>query len=206
LSAGDEALDRQLQQMTSTQAKGNIVLPQADYEIIDLDPHFSKVVGYFRFSDYAKIATFTASGPLFLSIVSYVESSGKSFHVSPRYLRLATFFGMTAGFLSQYAQSSLRFQGAIENSREVAKDRYEVKSRLAKGQTPYRQDESDLPEWLRKVAARTSIHSYNALAVFPWFNLVRHEFHGVNLDKYYETRPGEEAWGFDLKKAQDKKN
>ncbi|ANB11695.1 hypothetical protein AWJ20_4516 [Sugiyamaella lignohabitans] len=184
---------------TSTAASGNIVLPQADYEIIDLDPHFSKVVQYFRGSDYLKIAAFTASGPAFLGAVSYIESSGKSFHVSPRYLRLATFFGLTAGFLNAYSQSSLRFQGAVENSREVSKDRYEVKSRLAKGLNPYKVEESDLPEWIRKVSARTSIHSYNALAFFPWFNLVRHEFHGVSLDKYYVTRPGEESWGFDLK-------
>lgn len=184
--------------MSKTQS--NAVLPQADYEIIDIDPHFSKVVSYFRPSDYVKIGLFTVSGPAFLVGCKWFETQGKNMHVSGRYLRLATFFGFTAGVLSQYGQSVLRFQGALENSREVNKDRYEVKSRLAKGLTAYEEDKSDLPSWIQTVAARTSTYSNNAIAFIPWVNMVRHEHHGVNLDKYYETRPGEESWGFDLKR------
>lgn len=185
---------------TQTQPGANAVLPQADYEIIDIDPHLSRVVSYFRPSDYLKIGLYTVSGPAFLVGCKWFETQGKNMHVSGRFMRLATFFGFTAGFLSQYGQSVLRFQGAIENSREVKKDRYEVKSRLANGLSAYQEDESDLPAWIRTVAARTSTYSNNTLAFIPWVNLVKHEHHGVSLDKYYETRPGEESWGFNLKR------
>lgn len=180
--------------------KGNVVLHNANYEIIDQDPHFTRVVRYFRPSDYLAVGLFTAAGPLYMAAVSYWNSGFKRVHVSPRNIRITAFLGLTAGFLNQYAISSLRFMGIKENGREVAKDRYEIKSRLVAGKTPYGHDESSQPEWIRDVAARNSTYSFLNLGVFPWFNLVKHEHHGVPLDKYYETRPGEESWGFDLKK------
>lgn len=179
----------------------NVVLHNAPYEIIDQDPHFKRVVGYFRPSDYVKIGLFGISGPAFLATTSYFSSGGKRLHVSPRMGRVAAILGLSAGFLDRYAVSSLRFQGINENAREVSKDRYEIKSRLAKGLDPYEVDENSLSPWLRGVAARNSTYSQLNMAILPWFNLVRHEHHGVSLDKYYETRPGEESWGFDLKKA-----
>ncbi|PRT54341.1 NADH-ubiquinone oxidoreductase 20 subunit [Wickerhamiella sorbophila] len=179
-------------------SQGNVVLHNAEYEIIDQDPHFSRVVKYFRGSDYLKIAAFAASGPLFLAALSGFSSGGKKFHVSPRMFRWSTGLGLTAGFLNQYGVSSLRFQGINENAREVALDRYEIKSRLARGEAPY--GESRMPEWIQNTAARNSTYSFLNISVIPWFNLVNHNHHGVSLDRYYETRPGEEKWGFDLKK------
>jgi hypothetical protein len=183
-------------------AGGNVVLPRTDYEIIDMDPYYSKVIGYFRASDYLKIALFTASGPLGMVTGSYFMNRGKSMYVSARYLRASTFLGFLAGFTNAYGTSCLRFQGGRENIREVQKDRYETKLRLSQGKSVYGVEDSELPEWTRRVAARNSTNSFHFLAYFPWFNMARHEFHGVNLDKYYETRPGEESWGFNLEKPQ----
>lgn len=191
--------------MSSQPANNNVVLQQTDYEIIDTDPHFSRVIGYFRFSDYIKVGLFTASGPVLMTAFEYLESGKKRFHVSPGALRGAAFLGLAAGFFNQYATSSLRFQGAIENSREVKRDRYEMKQRLANGQTAWRQEESDLPGWIQRAAAGNSLHSFNYLHAFPWFNLVHHQHHGVSLKKYYETRPGEEDWGFNLEWPSDDK-
>jgi hypothetical protein len=178
----------------------NVVLPQTEYEVIDIDPHFTKVVRYMRGSDLVKIGLFTLSGPLFMSATTYFSTRGRDFHVSARYLRLTSLLGFTAGFLDRYSVGVQRFQGGLENAREVRKDRYEIKSLLAQGKSPYYLEKSELPEWLRKVAAKNSTNSVNGLALIPWFNFVHHEFHGVSLDKYYETRPGEEEWGFDLTK------
>lgn len=188
----------------SEPANNNVVLSQADYEIIDVDPHFSRVVKYFRGSDWLKVGLFTASGPAIVTAIEFFESGRKRFHVSPSAIRITAALGFTAGFLNQYAQSSLRFQGAIENSREVRKDRYEIKQRLAQGLSPYKENESSLSQWLRRTAAANSTHSFNYLGIFPWFNFVNHEHHGVSLKKYYETRPGEEEWGFNLKAPEDK--
>lgn len=179
-------------------AGGNIILPRTDYEIIDMDPYFSKVIRYFRGSDIMKIALFTASGPLVMATSSYFVNSGKSMYVSARYLRASTFLGFVAGFTNAYATSCLRFQGGRENSREVARDRYETKLRLSQGKSVYGIEESELPEWTRRVAARNSTNSFHYMAYIPWFNMAKHEFHGVSLDKYYEIRPGEESWGFNL--------
>lgn len=177
------------------------VLHNAEYEIIDQDPHFTRVVSYFRPSDYLKWGLFAASGPLYLFGASYVQSRGKKVHVSPRFLRYSVILGAAAGFFDRYAVSSLRFQGAKENKREVELDRYYVKSQLAQGKSPYTGDnENLLPKWIRSVAARNSTYSSLNLSVIPWFNFVQHEHHGVDLSKYYETRPGEEKWGFQLSK------
>lgn len=102
----------------------------------------------------------------------------------------------TSGFIFSYNRSIQRFQGVIENKREVEKDRYEIKSRLAQGLKPY--GETDLSSWLQKIAARNSTYSSTFNHIFPWFNIVNHEYHGVDLKKYYEVREGEEKWGFDL--------
>lgn len=189
----------------SEPASNNVVLTESDYEIIDTDPHFSKVIRYFRASDYLKWGLFTASGPTLITLFEYLESGKKRFHVSPSALRMTAFLGFAAGFYNQYASSSLRFQGAHENSREVRKDRYEMKQRISQGLKPYGEDESDLPQWIRRTAAGNSTNSFNYLHLFPWFNLVHHEYHGVSLKKYYETRPGEEEWGFNLKWPEDQK-
>ncbi|CAN6643528.1 hypothetical protein TRVA0_020S00408 [Trichomonascus vanleenenianus] len=185
-----------------SQPQTNAVLTQSDYEVIDVDPHFNRVVGYLRASDYAKWGLFTASGPALMTLFEYLESGKKRFRITPGVFRVSTFLGFTAGFFNAYVTSSLRFQGAIENAREVKLDRYEIKSRLAQGKSAYGEDESQLPAWIRRAAAGNSTHSFNYMAMFPWFNFVKHEYHGVDLKKYYETRPGEEEWGFNLQEKQ----
>lgn len=134
---------------------------------------------------------------MFLYWSEHIQSEGKSRKVSPRTLRIAAMIGFTSGFIFSYNRSVQRFQGLTENSREVSKDRYEVKSRLANGLLPY--GETDLPPWIQRVAARNSTYSSTFNHVFPWFNFVHHQYHGVDLKKYYEVREGEEKWGFDLK-------
>lgn len=164
--------------------------------MIDVDPHFSRVVGYFRASDYLRWALFTASGPLFVVWSEHIQSEGKSRKLSSRAFRIATMVSLTSGFIFSYNRSVQRFQGVIENKREVEKDRYEIKSRLAQGLKPY--GETDLSPWLQKIAARNSTYSSTFNHIFPWFNIVNHEYHGVDLKKYYEVREGEENWGFNL--------
>jgi hypothetical protein len=39
---------------------------QPNYQVIDIDPHFNRVVRYFRPSDYAVWAGVTATGPAFM--------------------------------------------------------------------------------------------------------------------------------------------
>lgn len=125
-----------------------------------------------------------------------MQTEGKSRKITPRGLRLSIVLGLASGFIYSYNRSVQRFLGIIENEREVEKDRYEIKSRLAKGLKPY--GETDLNPWLQKVAARNSTYSSTFSHVLPWFNFVHHEYHGVDLNKYYEVREGEEKWGFDL--------
>lgn len=180
----------------------NTVLHNAQYEIIDQDPHFSRVVGYMRPTDYLKWGLFAASGPSFLAGISWFSSGGKKVHVNPRFFRYSLMLGAIAGFLDRYAVSSLRFQGVAENSREVKLDRFYVKSKLSEGKSPFTDDNTNLlPDWVRGAAARNSTYSSLNLAILPWFNLVKHEHHGVDLNKYYETREGEEKWGFNLTKS-----
>jgi hypothetical protein len=39
---------------------------RTEYQVIDIDPHFNRVVKYFRPSDYAVWAGTTATGPAFM--------------------------------------------------------------------------------------------------------------------------------------------
>ncbi|CDO55284.1 NUXM subunit of mitochondrial NADH:ubiquinone oxidoreductase (complex I), putative [Geotrichum candidum] len=174
----------------------NVTPSQGDYELIDVDPHFSRVVRYFRGSDYLRWALFTGSAPLFLYLSEHIQSEGKSRAVNNRAIRVATFVGFFSGFIFSYNRSSKRFQGVVENQREVEKDRYEIKSLLAQGKKPY--GETDLPPWIQRIAAKNSTYSSTFNHIFPWFNLVHHEYHGIDLRKYYEVREGEEKWGFNL--------
>ena len=42
---------------------------RTDYQVIDIDPHFKRVVRYFRPSDYAVWAGATAAGPAFMLLM-----------------------------------------------------------------------------------------------------------------------------------------
>lgn len=172
----------------------------AKYEVIDQDPVFSKVVSYFRVSDYLTWLGATAAGPLSLILLEkYEPASGRHFKMpKPMFLRAGGLVGFATGFFLAYNQSTKRFWGVSENAREVEKDRYEVKSLLAKGKNPYGSDESTLTPYMQDLSARYSKNSQLLIAILPWFNFVAHPYHGVDLKKYYEVREGEEKWGFNL--------
>ncbi|CCE78915.1 Piso0_000950 [Millerozyma farinosa CBS 7064] len=181
--------------------------PIADYEVIDADPHFNKVVRYFRPSDYGVVAAGTAAFPLALQAWERFEPAAGAFKAPGKVpgsaLRVATLLGFFGGFYLSYVRSSKRFLGWSENAREVKKDRYEVKKLLSQEQLPYKENTSVLDDRLKDVANRNSQYSFTVLGIFPWFNWANHPYHGVSIGKYYETRPGEEAWGFDNLKPID---
>lgn len=172
----------------------------AKYEVIDEDPSFCRVIDYFRTSDYLTWAAATVAGPLSLVLLEkYEPVSGRHFKMpKPMFLRATGLIGFTTGFFLAYTNSTKRFWGASENAREISKDRYDVKSKLSKGENPYGSDKSTLTPYMQDVAARYSKNSQLLLGLLPWFNFVDHPYHGVDLKKYYEVREGEENWNFDL--------
>ncbi|KFZ13561.1 hypothetical protein V501_03641 [Pseudogymnoascus sp. VKM F-4519 (FW-2642)] len=154
------------------------------YPLIDSDPHVKRVLAYTRPSDYATGAVVAAAGPgLMLTwekiAPSYVGKGG----FAP-IMRLAGFVGLTAGFLTMYQRSILRFYGFSENSREVERDMKEMVSKVKKGESLY--GESSLTPYMQGVASRNSRYSGVFLHVMPWFNFVNHNQHGVDTAKYYQ--------------------
>ncbi|CUM63523.1 uncharacterized protein PRCAT00001100001 [Priceomyces carsonii] len=180
----------------------------SDYELIDVDPHFKRVVAYFRPSDYGFWAATTAGFPLALQAWERLEPREGAFKAPARIpggaLRAATLLGFVGGFYFAYIRSSRRFLGWSENAREVKKDRYQIKKLLAQEKLPYHENESVLDDRLKDIANRNSQYSFATMAIIPWFNFAHHPYHGVNIQKYYENRPGEEEWGFNnLKPYED---
>ncbi|EDK47125.1 hypothetical protein PVL30_002402 [Lodderomyces elongisporus] len=175
----------------------------SDYELIDGDPYFGRVVRYFRPSDYLNWGIATAAFPLAIHFWEKVDPmngrGAKPVKLPLGTYRYATIMGFFGGFYLSYIRSSQRFLGWRENEREVKKDRYEIKSLLAQGKMPYHENESALDDRLKDVANRNSQYSALMLWIIPWFNFAYHPYHQVNLEKYYVDRPGEEAWGFKLK-------
>ncbi|ODV84599.1 hypothetical protein CANARDRAFT_29124 [[Candida] arabinofermentans NRRL YB-2248] len=167
------------------------------YELIDEDPIFSKVVRFFRPSDYLTWAIGTISAPAGLYLMELYEPAiGRKFtKPPPMILRGAGLIGFIGGFLMAYNKSTKRLWGWSENKREVEKDRYEVKKSLSLGLNPY--GESSMNLYMQDVSSRNSKNSQLMLAFIPWFNFTNHINHGVDLRKYYEVRKGEENWGFD---------
>ncbi|KAG0678799.1 hypothetical protein C6P40_000349 [Pichia californica] len=170
------------------------------YEVIDQDPTFSRVVNYFRPSDYLTWLGATIAGPVSLILLEkYEPASGRQFKMpKPMFLRAGALIGFTTGFFLAYNESTKRFWGVSENKREVEKDRYEIKSLLSKGKNPYGCEDSTLTPYMQDLSARYSKNSQVLLGILPWFNFVNHPYHGVDLKKYYEVRDGEDKWGFDL--------
>lgn len=174
-----------------------------DYELIDVDPHFNRVVSYFRASDLGVWAASTAAFPLGLVAWERLEPVAGAFKqpgkVPAGALRAAGLMGFCGGFLLAYVRSSKRFLGWAENAREVKKDRYEIKKLLSQEKLPYHENLSKLDDRMKDIANRNSQYSFTTMAILPWFNLAYHPYHGVDIAKYYETRAGEEDWGFTLK-------
>ncbi|ORX46508.1 hypothetical protein DM01DRAFT_1339510 [Hesseltinella vesiculosa] len=151
------------------------------YPVIDTDPHFSRVVRYFRGSDYAAMAACTAAAPgLMLAFEKANPVNGGRHLRGP--LRLATFVGAVGGFLYAYQNSSLRFWGWTENDREVAKDMEEMQQLIKEGKPLY--GESMMPKHIQDESARNSRFAQLKFSAYPWFNFANHNNHGVDTSKY----------------------
>ncbi|KAG7562658.1 hypothetical protein FFLO_01925 [Filobasidium floriforme] len=157
--------------------------PLSPYPVIDADPTFGRVVRYMRPSDYATWAAAAAAGPAAFWGLERVDPSRASTRSA---MKLVGFLGVSAGFLLAYQRSSFRFMGLSENASEAKKDHAELSARVKAGQPIY--GETDLTDYVQSVAARNSTWSQLKLSVMPWFNLVNHNYHGVDTSKYGEQK------------------
>ncbi|KAF8909318.1 NUXM, NADH-ubiquinone oxidoreductase subunit [Gymnopilus junonius] len=152
---------------------------KTEYPLIDADPHASRVIRYFRPSDYAVWAGLTAGFPSALYLWEMADPTKLKLKTP---LKLSGFLGFTAGFLAAYQRSSLRFWGWSENKREEDKDLAELRQRAQEGKSLY--GESLQPAWVQQAAASNSQWSQLNFALFPMFNLVNHPYHGTDPAKY----------------------
>lgn len=161
------------------------------------------MVRYFRASDYGVWALGTVGMPGLFTLLEYFDHNNGRHFTKPNggVLRVTTLLGFFGGFLIAYNKSTRRFWGITENAREVKKDRYEIKSKLSKGEPLY--GSSVLTPYAQDVAYRNSKNSQMNLHLIPWFNIVNHSQHGIDLKKYYEVRKGEEEWNFQLPALED---
>lgn len=75
------------------------------YPVIDIDPHFTRVVRYFRPEDYALWGGAAAAGPLMLRVWDHIDPS-KAKHGLRGATRLTAFLGVAGGFMLAYQKSS----------------------------------------------------------------------------------------------------
>ncbi|KAI8885993.1 hypothetical protein K501DRAFT_284013 [Backusella circina FSU 941] len=151
------------------------------YPVIDTDPHFSRVVRYFRPSDYAAWAAGTAAAPALLYGMEKMDPVGPLRNMRLP-VRIATVFGAVGGFLYAYQNSSFRFWGWSENAAEVSKDQAELSQLAKEGKPLY--GESYMPEHVQDAAARNSRYAQLKFSAIPWFNFANHNNHGVDTSKY----------------------
>ncbi|KAI0172906.1 NADH-ubiquinone oxidoreductase 21 kDa subunit [Hypoxylon sp. FL1284] len=156
---------------------------KSEFPLIDNDPHFKRVVGYARTSDYIHGVVAAAAGPGLLAAMEKFAPSQVGRGGFARAMRLAGAIGVAGGFLYFYQRSCLRFYGMSENSREIEMDMQEMVSKVKAGEPLY--GESRLTPHMQGVAARQSRYSALFTAVIPWFNFVNHNQHGVDTAKYY---------------------
>ncbi|KAH7126213.1 NADH-ubiquinone oxidoreductase 21 kDa subunit [Dactylonectria macrodidyma] len=172
-----------IKQPTSTFV-GTSKVVQTDYPLIDNDPHFKRVVGYARTTDYVYGLIAAAFAPAALVTLERFAPSHVGKGGFPKALRLAGGVGIIGGFLYFYQRSCLRFYGATENAREVEMDMREMVDKVKAGEPPY--GVSRLTPHLQGVAARQSRYSALFISTVPWFNFVNHNQHGVDTAKYYQ--------------------
>ncbi|KAL7916486.1 NADH-ubiquinone oxidoreductase complex I, 21 kDa subunit domain-containing protein [Trichoderma velutinum] len=172
---------------------GTSKVVETSYPLIDNDPHFKRVIGYARTSDYVAGATSAAFAPAALYALERLAPSHVGRGGFAKAMRLAGFIGLAGGFLYFYQRSALRFYGATENSREVEMDMQEMVAKVKAGQPLY--GESKLSPHLQGVAARQSRYSALFFSTVPWFNFVNHNQHGVDTAKYYQQAERELAAG-----------
>jgi hypothetical protein len=78
---------------------------ETPYPVIDVDPHFSRVVRYMRPNDYLLWGGVTASGPLIMALWDKMDPS-KATHGIRHASRFAGCMGFAAGFFLAYQNSS----------------------------------------------------------------------------------------------------
>ncbi|KAF8347733.1 NADH-ubiquinone oxidoreductase complex I, 21 kDa subunit-domain-containing protein [Amanita rubescens] len=152
---------------------------ETPYPLIDADPHASRVVRYFRPSDYASA---------FPSALYLWEMADPVKVRMTTALRLGGFLGFVGGFLLAYQRSSVRFWGWSENKREELMDLEELSQRAKEGKPLY--GESFQPQWVQGAAFRNSAYSQ---LKFCEFNLVNHQYHGTDPAKYGVKATSEES-------------
>ncbi|KAI5778909.1 C-terminal of NADH-ubiquinone oxidoreductase 21 kDa subunit-domain-containing protein [Geopyxis carbonaria] len=161
-------------------------LVKTDFPVIDTDPHFKRVVGYARRSDWAVAAGTAASAPALMMAWNKFQPPAR---VGPAgiasTMRVAVFVGISAGFLRLYTRSSVRFWGWAENSREVEMDMKEMVAKVRAKEPLY--GVSNLDPYMQGVAARNSRYSQLFMHLIPWFNFVNHNQHGVDTSKYFRA-------------------
>lgn len=154
-------------------------------QLIDSDPHFSRVLGYARGSDYAAAGAFALSGPALMVWFERISPSEVGKGGFAQIMRLSGFVGASAGFLLLYSRSINRFYGFSENRREIEMDMREMTDRVKRGEPLY--GKTVLTDYMQGAAARQSRYSGVFLHVMPWFNFVNHNQHGVDTAKYYQN-------------------
>ncbi|KAI8871871.1 hypothetical protein GQ42DRAFT_161705 [Ramicandelaber brevisporus] len=160
-------------------------LYESKWPLIDSDPHFKRVIGYLRPSDYATFAGLTALGPAaMLWLDKYGPQNFKG--NKPAFttaMKTSFWFGALGAFFYVYQKSSMRFYGMLENAREAELDMQEMTERARQGLPLY--GKSIMPEHIQQSAAANSQFSAVLMGFLPWFNFVNHPYHGVDTSKYY---------------------
>ncbi|KZT65744.1 hypothetical protein DAEQUDRAFT_731038 [Daedalea quercina L-15889] len=152
---------------------------ETPYPLIDADPHASRVIRYMRPSDYGVWAAGTGAFP---AALYFWETADPTKFKLRTHLKLGGLLGFIGGFLLAYQRSSFRFWGWTENKREEEMDFKELSARARQGLPLY--GESSQPEWIQASAHRNSVFSQLKFALFPMVNLVHHQHHGTDPEKY----------------------
>jgi hypothetical protein len=163
---------------------GTSKVVQTEFPLIDNDPHFKRVVGYARTSDYVAGGIAAAFAPAALYTLEKFAPSHVGRGGFAKAMRLSGAVGLIGGFLYFYQRSALRFYGGTENAREIEMDMREMVGKVKAGEPLY--GTTDLSPYLQGVAARQSRYSALFLSTIPWFNFVNHDQHGVDTAKYYQ--------------------
>ncbi|CAG8485739.1 7893_t:CDS:2 [Dentiscutata heterogama] len=161
---------------------------KTDYEPIDTDPHFTRVVRYFRNSDYLVWAATTAFGPAFYYLL---EKGGRVPTPNLGFgLKLSACVGAAGGFLLAYQRSSMRFWGWTENAQEYERDLKEMRQRIKEGKPLY--GVSRMNEYAQMSSSWMSRYAALRFSAFPIFNFVNHNNHGVDTSRYYKDLENDE--------------
>ncbi|KAK9446687.1 C-terminal of NADH-ubiquinone oxidoreductase 21 kDa subunit-domain-containing protein [Limtongia smithiae] len=180
-----------------TDADG-LPLVTGEYPLIDADPHFFRVVRFFRLSDLVTMSAFIAGAPVITGLMDYHNYFQLTTSFSENLTALkhcvrqsrsvlgpwpSIALGTIGGFLYAYQRSCARFFGLSENEAEVKKDMREMRNRARLGLPLY--GESSLTPELQLTAAKYTRYSPLKLSVVPLVNIVNHPYHGIDTSKYY---------------------